>query len=230
MGLDSYLDSFYQISSFIGFQSDRYIRGRRVLKGNDSVRMFLDEFTSYEQGEHIKDLTTQFEKRIFALENSDEDVEYDHLEEIDKFCSERFPSEGGIEVVKEFDYEMFEIASYMGRLQGKDNKIFDALDGADGQAVKAQELYEAFKKEYKDVEWCTNGVDSFYTEIENFLDRAFSPKKTFKVKAKMTVDYELEVEADSLEQAQEIGGVTRSDKFTELKGSEDWEVGETVVS
>ena len=222
-GLDSYLDSFYQISTFIGFQSDRYIRGRVVLKANDSVRTFLDEFTPYEQGNKVKEFTTQFEQIIYELEKTE--TVFGRLEQIDLFCSEEFQSERKeIEMVKNpITATEYEVASYMGRLGNENNEIFDALDGADGQHTKAVELSKEFDLKYKDAMWGENGLGGFYEEIDQFLYNAFAPMKTFCLDVTNTVSYRVHIEARSLEEAKETANKTKAGF---VDGEESWEIEE----
>jgi len=222
LGLDSYLDSFYQISSFIGFQSDRYIRGKMVLKANNSVRKFTDELTSYEQGNEVKKMTTELEQRIYKLDNSDEDEEYCHLEEIDKFCSEKFPSEGMIKVIYSMSATEYEIASYMGT--NRNTPLFESLDGADGQHTKAIELAKEFDLKFKDADWGRGDIGSFYEMIDEFLKETFYPKKTFKALARVTTYCTLEIEADSQDEANMIAKKTDGGDFISCDEKGDFDV------
>ena len=225
LGLDSYLDSFYQISSFIGFQSDRYIRGKMVLKANDSVRTFTDELTSYEQGNEVKKMTTELEQRIYKLDNSEDGGEYDHLEEIDKFISEKFPSKGFIEVIESpMSATEYEISSYMGA--NRNTPLFESLDGSDGHHTKAIELAKEFDLKFKDAMWGEGGIGSFYEMIDEFLYETFYPKKTYRVISTKTIDCMAEVKAHSIEEAKKLVYKLNKDQYTELVGSDDWHEGE----
>jgi hypothetical protein len=224
LGLDSYLDTFYQISSFIGFQSDRYIRGKMVLKANDSVRKFTDELTSYEQGNEVKKMATELEQRIYKLDNSEDGVEYDHLEEIDKFCAEKFPSKGFIEVIHSMSDTEYEVSSYMGA--NRNSPLFESLDGTDGQHRKAIELSKEFDLKFKDATWGENGIGSFYEMIDEFLKETFYPKKTYRVISTRSIDCMAEVEATSIEEAQKLVANLTTDQYSDLGGSDDWQDGE----
>ena len=202
-GLGSFLEAYHQIASFIGFQTCRYIRGKKVLQANLSVEEFNNSFSTYEQVEEVSKLATEFEKRLFEFENREDKGEgdYDHLEEIDNFCAEKFPSEGEIKVIYSMSDTEYEISSYMGA--NRNTPLFESLDGADGQHTKAIELSKEFDLKFKDVEWGENGVGSFYEMLDEFLKNTFYPpvKKSYVVKGERIATTLTYIKASSEEEA-----------------------------
>ena len=78
-------------------------------------------------------------------------------------------------VNNEMTATQYEIASYMGRIEQGYNAVFDALDGADGQHRKANELSKEFDEKFDGVEWDAFGIGSFYQEIDKFVHKSFNP-------------------------------------------------------